>query len=188
MSNSKVKNRVLIFTGIVIGCIIIYLIFVYPFILNKRVTGKLEIEEQRLANYLKLINQKPEKDIKLEELHEKIDKYKSMLLESDKPPVVAAMLQNTLKEMAENEGINIISERQLNIEEKGLFLKIPVEVTLRSSITKLTNFVYSIEDYNKFLDISDINISVINIRKPEDVKASITVSGYILAQEPSKEG
>ncbi len=187
MSNNKLKNKILFIISILAGMVSLYFALAYPFILNRRISDKLEIEEQKLENYVKLINQKPQKDSLLEFLTLKSEKYKEMLLEYDKPPVVAARLQNTLKEMAEEEGVSIISEKQLPIEEYNLFTKIPITITLRCSITKLTNLVYAIEDYKKFLDISKIDISVINIRNPTDVKASITVSGFIFAKGISKE-
>lgn len=187
MSTDKIKNRVWIILGVVIGLVALYYILVYPFLLNSKITSELEIEEQRLENYVKLIKQKPKKDFLLANTEKKLGIYKGMLLDGDKPPVVAAMLQNTLKQMAEDEGVNIERERPLNIEERGLFLEIPIEITLRCSITKLANIIYAIEDYEKFLDISKINISVINIRNPIDVKVTMTIAGYILSQGILKE-
>lgn len=170
-----------------LGVVVLYFALIFPFALNSRVSDKLEIEEQRLDNYLRLIRQKPEKDAILERLILNEEKYTDMLLKSDKPPVVAARLQNTLKEMAEDEGVNIISEKQLAIEERGPFIEVPIEITLRCSITKLTNLIYAIEDYQKFLDISKLNIRVVNIRKPTDVRADIKVSGFIVAHGISEE-
>lgn len=181
MSNNKIKNRIWILIGVLLGVAVLYFALVFPFVLNKQLSTKLEEEEQRLNNYIRLISQKPERDAALERIKYKEAKYKSMLLETDKPPVVAARLQNTLKKMAEEEGVNIISEKQLAIEERGLFIEIPVQINLSCSITKLTNLIYAIEDYRKFLDISDLSIRVINIRKPTDVRADMTVSGFIFA-------
>ncbi|MBN2372850.1 hypothetical protein JXL19_03560 [bacterium] len=188
MGNSKVKNLTWIALIGAMGIAAFYFALVYPFILNKRVNEKLEIEEQRLENYLRTIRQKPEKDAMLEHLIQSEERYQDMLMEPDKPPVVAARLQNTLKGMAENEGVNIISEKQLAISEQGAFIEVPVEITLRCSITKLTNLIYAIEDYQRFLDISKLNIRVVNIRNPIDIRADMTVSGFILARGISEEG
>lgn len=89
--------------------------------------------------------------------------------------------------MAADEGVDIISEKQLSIVEQASFIEVPVEITLKCSITKLTSLIYAIEDYKKFLDISKLSIRVVNIRKPIDVRADLTVSGYIFAQDISKE-
>ena len=187
MSKNNLNKRIWLVIGILLGGVLIYFALVYPFVLNKEVTAKLAIEEQRHENYLKLISQKPAKDAVLKRLARKKELYHGRLLASDKPPVVAARLQNTLKEMAADEGVEIISEKQLNVIEEGPFIEVPVEITLKCSITKLRNLIYAIEDYEKFLDISKLNIRVVNIRTPIDVRADLTVSGFIFATDISKE-
>ena len=187
MSKNRMDKRIWLLLGILLGGVVIYFALVYPFVMNKKVTAKLALEEQRHENYLKLISQKPAKDAVLKRLIRKKELYHSRLLTSDKPPVVAARLQNILKEMAADEGVDIISEKQLNVVEEGPFIEVPVEITLKCTITKLTNLIYAIEDYEKFLDISKLNIRVVNIRKPIDVRADLTVSGFIFAPDISKE-
>lgn len=184
---NRFDKKIWLVIAILAGGVVLYFALIYPFFLNRKVTEKLELEEQRYNNYLKLISQRPEKDAILKRLIQKKKKYNNRLLESDKPPVVAARLQNTLKEMASEEGVNIISEKQLSIIERDPFIEIPIEITLKCSITKLTNLIYDIEDFEKFLDISKLNVRVVNIRKPIDVRADLTISGFILAQDVSKE-
>lgn len=185
--NSKFNKKIWFGIGILGGLVVLYFALIYPFYLNRDVTKKLDFEEQRYNNYLKLISQRPKKDAILKRLTRKKEKYNNRLLEPDKPPVVAARLQNTLKEMASEEGVDIISEKQLSIIERDPFIEIPIEITLKCSITKLTSLIYAIEDFKKFLDISKLNIRVVNIRNPIDVRADLTVSGFILAQDVSKE-
>jgi Tfp pilus assembly protein PilO len=184
---SRFDKKIWLVIAILAGGVVLYFALIFPFSLNREVTEKLEIEEQRYNNYLKLISQRPAKDAILKRLTRKKGKYNNRLLEPDKPPVVAARLQNTLKEMASEEGVDIISEKQLTIIERDPFIEIPIEITLKCSITKLTNLIYAIEDFKKFLDISKLSIRVVNIRKPIDVRADLRISGFILAQDVSKE-
>lgn len=184
---NKFNKKVWLVVGILGGGVVLYFALIYPFSLNREVTTELELEDQRYNNYLKLISQTPEKDAILKRLTRKKAKYNNRLLEPDKPPVVAAHLQNTIEEMASDEGVDIISKKQLSIIEQDPFIEIPIEITLKCSITKLTNLIYAIEDFEKFLNISKLNIRVVNIRKPIDVRADLTISGFILAQDVSKE-
>lgn len=187
MNINKIDKRVWIAIGVLLGAVILYFALIFPFILNKKVSAKLDLEEQKYNNYLRLIRQKPEKDAVLNRLKRKKGIYNNRLLKSDKPPVVAARLQNTLKEMAADEGVDIISEKQLAPVDRGPFIEVPIEITLKCSITKLTDLLYAIEDFEKFLNISKLSIRVVNIRKPIDVRADMTVSGFIFAKEVSKE-
>jgi len=188
MSPAKLSKKVWIILGVVLGGVVLYFALVLPFILNREVSVNLEIEEQRYNNYLRLIGQRPEKEAILNQLNNRKQEYSSRLMAPDKPPVVAAHLQNILKEMAAEEGVDIISEKQLDIVERKPFIEVPVEITLKCSITKLTNLIYAIEDFDKFLDISKMNMRVINIRNPIDVRADLTISGFIVAQDIAKEG
>lgn len=184
---NKFNKKIWLVIGILLGGVVLYFALIHPFSINREVTAELEREEQRYNNYSKLISQRPEKDAILKQLKRKKDKYNNRLLEPDKPPVVAARLQNTLKEMASEEGVDIISEKQLSIIERDPFIEIPIEITLKCSITKLTNLIYAIEDFKKFLDISKLNVRVVNIRNPIDVRADLTISGFIFAQDVSEE-
>jgi len=188
MSPGKINKKVWVILGVVLGGVVLYFALVFPFNLNRDVGEKLEIEEQRYNNYLRLISQRPEKEASLNQLMNRKQGYGSRLMAPDKPPVVAARLQNILKEMAAEEGVDIISEKQLDIVERKPFIEVPIEITLKCSITKLTNLIYAIEDFEKFLDISKMNIRVINIRNPIDVRADLTISGFIVAQDIAKEG
>ena len=187
MTFNKIDKRIWIILGILLGGVALYFALIHPFVLNRDVMAELEREEQKYDQYLKLISQGPAKEAILQGLVRKKKIYKDRLFVADKPPVVAARLQNILKEMASDEGIDIISEKQLDTDERGLFIEVPVEITLKCSMTKLTNLIYAIEDYEKYLDVSKISIRVVNIRKPIDVRADLTVSGFILAREISKE-
>ncbi|MGA1843439.1 MAG: type II secretion system protein GspM [bacterium] len=188
MIPAKLGKKMWIILGVLLGGVVLFFALVYPFFLNRDVSQKLEIEEQRYNNYLRLISQRPEKEANLNQLKSRKQEYGSRLMAPDKPPVVAARLQNILKEMAADEGVDIISEKQLDIVERSPFIEVPVEITLKCSITKLTNLIYAIEDFEKFLDISKMNIRVINIRNPIDVRADLTISGFIVAQDIAREG
>ena len=187
MRFNKLDKRTWITLGILLGSVLLFYALVHPLIRNREVISELELEEQRYGRYLKLIAQRPEKEAILQGLNRKKRIYKDRLFVADKPPVVAARLQNVLKEMAADEGVDIISEKQLDTQERLAFIEVPVEITLKCSITKLTNLIYAIEDYEKYLDISKVNIRVVNIRKPIDVRADLTVSGFIVAKEIERE-
>ncbi|MGA1866997.1 MAG: type II secretion system protein GspM [bacterium] len=188
MNASKYK-RLMWAVMIIICCIaVIYVMILLPYSLNSQITDQLDLEYQKMEMDRKLIAQRAQKLKQLEQLKKLKESYYNLLMASAKVPVVAAKLQGVLKNMAEEEGVKIIREKQLDQIEHGIFLEIPVQFTIEGTITKVSNFIYRIEDHTKFLDISDLNIKVRNIRNPTLVNADITISGFIIAGPAVEEG
>ena len=65
MIPAKLGKKMWIILGVLLGGVVLFFALVYPFILNRDVSQKLEIEEQRYNNFLRLISQRPEKEANL---------------------------------------------------------------------------------------------------------------------------
>ena len=187
--NLSKYSRIIWTLAAIIGCLtVIYLLIYLPYSLNSKITDQLDLGYRKMELDRKLIAQRSQKLKELEQLERLKNGYYDLLMESAKVPVVAAKLQGILKTMAEEEGVKIIREKQLDQIEHGIFLEIPVQFSIEGTITKVSNFIYQIEDYTKFLDISQFKIKVRNIRNPTLVNADITISGFIIAEPAIEEG
>lgn len=182
-------SKIIWIIGSIIGFSILFFFLIYlPNSLNQNISDQLNLENQKLERDLKLISKREERIKQLEQIEKLKQGYYDMLLETAKPPVVAAQLQGILKNMAEEEGVKITREKQLDAIEHGNFLEIPVKLSIECTITRLTNFMYKIEDYWKYLDISNLNIKVRNTRNPQSVSADIIISGFIINKAALEEG
>ena len=74
--------------------------------------------------------------------------------------------------------IHNILERSKNAGIKKL-LTISTEVTIRSKLRNLTNFIHLLESNQKFMVIEKILLQRINKTDLEELQAQLTVSGFI---------
>jgi hypothetical protein len=67
-------------------------------------------------------------------------------------------------------------------------VRIPViiEINPTKSMASLAYFIYDIENYEKMLLISDIDITAPNMRSPTEVQGSLTVAGFTKNANPPK--
>ena len=135
------------------------------------------------------------KDIE-EELNQKAEqaaRIESRLLPGETPQINAANLQEILRRLSEKHGIQIRSFRMSEAKEMSFYVRIPVviEMSPMRSMSSLTSFLYDLEHYEKFLLISDLDLSAPNMRNPMEVQGSLTVVGFsknLSSKEKTKEG
>ena len=145
-----------------------------------------EIQEKIrfIERYYEVLNQKTyyeEKNKQNEEVQKSLSRR---FLEGKKPGLAAASLQKLLEGFASKSSIKIDRVRVEKHKFTESLMVIPIEITLRASLKNLTQFIYQIESYEKFLVIEELNSRRINKTDPEQLQATILISGFILNGEP----
>jgi hypothetical protein len=147
--------------------------------------SKIRVLEKQLNKIsLKASLEKTFKSVKQE-----LDRQEKEFLRGGKPPVAAATLQRSLKEMASSLNINVKQERTLNPVDADGYLGIPVEIGFQAKTAELKKLLVSLRQSSYLLIVSEMKIRVTNIRKPVDVYTTLVVTGFIKkeTQEDSKE-
>jgi Tfp pilus assembly protein PilO len=160
---------------------------------QRRVRDELGLKSKMLSRYDEFA--KTEKDIEgeLVQVEKQVEVIQAKLLPGETPQIMAASLQETLKKLSERNGIQIRSFRIGEPKELNFFLRVPViiEINPTSSISSLTYFLYDIENADKLLVISDLNLTAPNMRNPTQVQGNLTVIGFARNAQPkgkAKEG
>ena len=96
-----------------------------------------------------------------------------------KPSLAASEHQGLLEELANKTGVNIIRFRVDKPKYTEKLLTISTEVTIRSKLRNLTNFMHLLESNQKFMVIEKISLQRINKTDLEELQAQLTVSGFI---------
>jgi hypothetical protein len=65
-------------------------------------------------------------------------------------------------------------------------LAVPVQITVKSSLEKLSRFIQLIESDGKFLVIEELAIRRINKKEPEQLESRLLVNGFIQKRKPEK--
>jgi hypothetical protein len=181
------KERKYILIG---GAILLLLGAVYRFFPDTEVFqpmgADLVLKERKILKYRQMVQERNELNAELISLNRAVERAEAGLLTGETPALAAVDIQNILNDIANRAAVQVQSMRVLNPEEsdkespeKGLYLKIPVQITLISTARQLKEVLYQIETSLKFLKISEMRVRVNNIRDPEKIYSTLTVEGIM---------
>ena len=109
-------------------------------------------------------------------------------LNETQPGLAAARLQKIIKGFALQSRVKIDQVRVEKEKHIDQIPAVPISMTLRSSLRNLSEFVYRMENSEKFLVVEEISTQRINKSNPEELKTRLLVSGLIQDLSPSPNG
>lgn len=177
-----------------IAIVLAYQFTIVPIMESERkVKEDLVLKKKILSRYQEYIRTGKDIEEELNQTFQRVEAIQSRLLPGEKPQINAANLQEILKKLSEKNGIQIRSFRIGEPKEMNFYLKIPVIIDINptKSVASLTYFLYDIENNEKLLQVSDLDITAPNMRAPTEVQASLTVAGFTKNTNPkgkAKEG
>lgn len=128
-----------------------------------------------------------------EELNRTLKQYEGVLqrlLPGETPQLGSANLQEIVKRLSEKNKIVIRSVRMLEPKEMGGFSKVSIHIEFNpiNSILNLSQFIYDIENHEKELMISEMDLLVFNPRMPNNIQGSLVVTGLMTGIKPKGKG
>jgi len=128
-----------------------------------------------------------------EELNRTLKQYEGVLqrlLPGETPQLGSANLQEIVKRLSEKNKIIIRSFRMLEPKEMGGFSKVSIHIEFNpiNSILNLSQFIYDIENHEKELMISEMDILVFNPRMPNNIQGSLVVTGLMTSIKTKGKG
>lgn len=179
----RFPNRKLIFT--LIGLILIISLYLFGFVpifdFIKYSEEDIRLKRKALFKYDEYLrNRKAIED----ELNLITIQYRSVLkrlIPGETPQLGAANLQDIIKRISEKNGIGIKSFRPLESKDTQFFRKISIQIEFNptNSMLSLGQFIYDIENFEKELIISEMDLSILNPRVPNSIRGSLVISGFI---------
>lgn len=110
----------------------------------------------------------------------------NLFLLPSQPALAAAGLQRSLEDKAQKVRVNLVQVRTEKTKYTEDLLTVPVRITVKSSLEKLSRFIRSIENDKKFLVIEELVIRRINKKEPEQLESRLLVNGFIQQRKPEK--
>jgi hypothetical protein len=105
-------------------------------------------------------------------------------------PLAAAELQTEVKEMAEQAGLDIVTEKVLKLKKGEHFDEIPFQIVATGTITHFRDFIALLESAEIHIGITEVNFRSLGRRQPvrmgrprtkPGIQATMTVSGFVPA-------
>jgi len=188
------RRTVIALLVLAVVLILAYQLAFLPLLESQRnVRQDLVLKKKLLARYEDYLRMGKDMDEDLTQKVQQVETIQANLLDGETPQINAANLQEILRKLSERNGIQIRSFRIGEPKEMTFYLKIPViiEILPTKSVAALTYFLYDIENYEKLLVISDLDVTAPNMRNPTEVQGSVTVAGFTKNTHPkgkAKEG
>ena len=102
------------------------------------------------------------------------------------PALAAAGLQKSLEDKALKTRVHLVRVKTEKTKYIENLLTVPVQITVKSSLEKLSRFIRLIENDEKFLVIEELMIRRINKKEPEQLESRLLVNGFIQQHKPEK--
>ncbi len=184
MKISTREKRVLIAGGAVAGLVLVFYLgtMVLP--------GREGLSQEVLTKRRTLLGQK-EMLIREDRYKARIDEYRQRLkqdltrcLPGENPSIAGAELQKVLKDLADQNGVEIIRRdvQQGQKLENGL-VKVSVRIETQCVLEQLVRFLAAIENYGKLLSVDELSITSFRMQKRWEIRPGLTVSGFIVVPE-----
>ncbi len=178
------EKKFLIFGGATVGIALLVYLAVSYFPSRAGLTKEVESKKQLLLRHRELISQEGLYKGRIDQYRQRLKVDYSRLLKGDNSSIASAELQKVLKEMADQNGVEIV-RRDILSEEKlpDNLIKVKVRIETQCVPDQLVQFLAAVENYDKFLTLDELVITSFKIAKRWDIRPSITVSGFIAAPE-----
>ena len=180
-------KKVLIVGGVFIVLYLLFVLIAQPaFRENKLANQKIQDKILFIQKCYEILNQKSyykAKSTENESIHTTLSQR---FLNQAKPALAAAEQQRLLEELANQTGVNIIRFRVDKPKYVEKLLTISTQVTVRSKLRNLTNFIHRLENNQKFMIIEEISMQRTNKADLEELQTQLTVSGFIKKMEEEK--
>lgn len=170
--------------------ILIYFLGVLPLLESaERTKEEILLKKRALLRYDEFLQNR--KSIE-EDLNRAVKQYEGVqqrLLPGETPQLGAATLQEIVKRLSEKNGISIRSFRILDSKETGLFRKVSIHIDFNptNSMLSLGQFIYDLENHEKGLVVSEMDLIIFNPRMPSQIQGSLVVSGLMKGAATPKE-
>ena len=181
------EKKVLIVGGVFIVLYLLFVLIAQPaFRENKLASQKIQDKILFIQKCYEILNQKSYYKAKSTENKSIHTTLSQRFLNQAKPALAAAEQQRLLEELANQTGVNIIRFRVDKPKYVEKLLTISTQVTVRSKLRNLTNFIHRLENNQKFMIIEEISMQRTNKADLEELQTQLTVSGFIKKMEEEK--
>lgn len=174
-----------------------------PYLAHRaRVAEELEVRARQLENNRRYLNRQEEIQSQIGTLKKELAELEASLLEGDTPPVIASALQEKVRSIASQEGVQIVATRVLNPEPVGAFLRVPIQVEVDGAMEQVASLIRGIDTGPQLLVVNEITIRSLSPRVNRrrrrrqerqttsgGVRASMVISGFSRSSngsEPAK--
>ena len=177
---SKRDKRALTLLGAV--GVVILLIFgvIYFYDVKSAVASGLGDKEQLLSRYVQVLQEEGNYRFELSQLDRVLNGYRQRLLDAQEISLATIQLEEVVRTLAAENGIQVTRSNPLQEREVGEnYIKITLQINLRSDMSQLTGFLYDLSAHPKFLLVENFFLNSLRSQNQVRIQPRMNVSGFI---------
>ncbi|MBM4277255.1 MAG: hypothetical protein FJ130_05135 [Deltaproteobacteria bacterium] len=185
------RNRILwIFIGTAIFVLIITLGILPMVEATRRMKEEIALKKKILSKYSEFLQKRKTVEEELNRAQKRYEEIQQCFLPGETPQLSAANLHEIVKKLLEKNGMTIRSFRVLEPKDISPYKKISIHTDFNpvNNMLSLVQFIHDIENHEKKLMISEMDLLVPNPRMPNNIQGSFVISGLIKMSEPKEKG
>jgi hypothetical protein len=171
--------------------ILIYFLGALPLVeVKKKAEEEIALKRKILIRYEEYLKNRKTIEEELDRTLKVHETVQQRLLPGETPQLGAASLQEIVKKLSEKNNIAIRSFRMLEPKEMGVYRKISLQIEFNpiNSMMNLGQFIYDIENNEKELMISEMDLIVFNPRMANNIQGSLVISGLMKGTKIKEKG
>ena len=171
--------------------ILIYAFGILPLVeAKKKAEEEIVLKRRALSRYEEFLGNRKAIEEELDRTLKQYEGIQSRLLPGETPQLGAANLQEIVRRLSEKNGVSIRSFRILEPKEIDSYRKVSIQIDFNpiNSMLSLGQFIYDIENQEKELMISEMDLLILNIRMPNQIQGSLVISGLMKGTKTKEKG
>jgi general secretion pathway protein M len=187
------KGRKIIVAGLALPALLAMIYLFNSLQRNNYVFNEaLDLKQLNLAQYRQKVLEKKVVERELLGLQNIFKQAEAALLTGKTPPLAAAEIQEIVSKMTNAAGAQIMTVRILQPDrsDNEMYLAIPVEVTINSTMRQLTQLLYKLDRSARLLRIAKLGIRsragrgrLARRASPVNIVTTLTVEGFVKRME-----
>lgn len=182
------EKRILIIGGVVATIILLFYLTTLALPGREGLSQELQSKKRTLIGQKELLLREVHYKTRIEEYRQRLSRDLSRRLPGENSSIAGAELQKVLKDLADQNGVEIIrrdNQREQKLEND--LVKVSVRIETQCTIENLVRFLAAIENYDKLLTVDQLGVNAFQIQRQWQIRPGITVSGYIVVPEVKTE-
>jgi type II secretory pathway component PulM len=154
------QRRLAMIGGGVLLLALVYLVVITPIMaLEDSWSQEIARKRQLLVKYQSLINSKAKVVQGNKEMKAALAQAEGQFLSGDNPAEASADLQEILKVLTRDHGVQMTSTKVLTPREAGPYLEVPVQAQLSCTTGQLLTILYQLEHHKKLLFVPELEVN-----------------------------
>jgi len=157
---------------------------------KRRAEEEILLNQKILSKYAEILQTRKNAEENLDRALKLNEEVQKKLLPGETPQLGGAHLQDVVKRLSDKYGISLRSFRILEPKDLGMYRRISVQIDFNplNSMGNLTQFIYDLENQDKEVFISDMDLLIFNPRMPGNIQGNMVVSGLMKGEKAKEKG